>query len=363
MAAAALPTFSPNRSAKFTALFQNQSQQLKSLAQEYCSLSVQREAKAEARLKILESILKALAFPAIGEPQQKLIAAALKLADGGKTILTKQGINYDALMVKIAVEAEIRAIAGAPDRWRRMRGFVGNPVGRPRVSGPPLLLLSNDPGSIGFMREVYDPKHRGWGQQDGMSPQQDWDREKAGSLFDWADGQQAAGKYANLGNMKYMSAQEAALCELRFDGGTLLNPKGERYSTGMKWEIFVMDRNAHFYIGTHIPSRLHHSSFLSGGPVKCAGELMVTDGVLVGISDRSGHYRPDSAHIITLLRTLKFICKVPLEKVKLEIYKRDQANRPIPAIGGFEIVTLNALEVLQNWQQGDVVKRWKEFKK
>lgn len=38
---------------------------------------------------------------------------------------------------------------------------------------------------------------------------------------------------------------------------------------------------------------MHHSSFLSGADVMCAGTLEVIEGKLIYISNNSGHYKPN----------------------------------------------------------------------
>lgn len=49
----------------------------------------------------------------------------------------------------------------------------------------------------------------------------------------------------------------------------------------------------------------HHSSFVAGGPVTCAGDLHTTpDGTLTRLSSWSGHYRPGPAALAAALRTL-----------------------------------------------------------
>jgi hypothetical protein len=56
--------------------------------------------------------------------------------------------------------------------------------------------------------------------------------------------------------------------------------------------IFVMDNQGNLYAAPHKLAEFHHSSFLSGGPVAGAGEIVVRDGKVILISDKSGHYQP-----------------------------------------------------------------------
>ena len=44
--------------------------------------------------------------------------------------------------------------------------------------------------------------------------------------------------------------------------------------------------------GQHIPQEFHHSSFVAGAAVRCAGMIRVINGKVEMISNNSGHYRP-----------------------------------------------------------------------
>jgi hypothetical protein len=73
--------------------------------------------------------------------------------------------------------------------------------------------------------------------------------------------------------------------------------------TGPGWGIFVVDFAQDFYVNAHSKDEFHHSSFLAGGPVLSAGELCVSQGVLVGVTNKTGHYKsgPDELHRALLL--------------------------------------------------------------
>ena len=49
---------------------------------------------------------------------------------------------------------------------------------------------------------------------------------------------------------------------------------------------------------------LHHSSFLAGGPVACAGSLKVEKGVILEINNNSGHYSPPRPLLIQVVARL-----------------------------------------------------------
>ena len=70
--------------------------------------------------------------------------------------------------------------------------------------------------------------------------------------------------------------------------------------------IFVLDEQGNLYASNRQKiGEFHHSSFLAGRPVAGAGELIVQDGRLIEISDRSGHYRPEPNFRKQVLAQLK----------------------------------------------------------
>lgn len=86
-----------------------------------------------------------------------------------------------------------------------------------------------------------------------------------------------------------------------------------------KW-IYVVDTKGAFFVAKKVRGRFHHSSFLSGGPAKAAGNLTISQGRLVRVSPSSGHYRPapdDHAWFLELLQ----LRGVDLSDVKLEDFK------------------------------------------
>lgn len=66
--------------------------------------------------------------------------------------------------------------------------------------------------------------------------------------------------------------------------------------------IFVLSPDKELYAGETIQGEFHHSSFLGGTPVLGAGQIQVDKGVLLKVTNVSGHYKPDlSRHYNTLL--------------------------------------------------------------
>jgi hypothetical protein len=101
--------------------------------------------------------------------------------------------------------------------------------------------------------------------------------------------------------VKYVTDTERTAYKLEFKDGKIYDAAGNLFDTstassahsGGGNAIFVMDGRGNFFASkTQIVGEFHHSSLAAGQPVAAAGELVVEKGVLKGISDKSGHYRP-----------------------------------------------------------------------
>ncbi|HEX4109354.1 MAG TPA: hypothetical protein VHX88_14555 [Solirubrobacteraceae bacterium] len=82
---------------------------------------------------------------------------------------------------------------------------------------------------------------------------------------------------------------------------------GGMYSTfsGSGWAIYVLDAAGNMYVGAHRVGLFHHTSFTGGKDVAAAGEIKVENGVMRGITNKSGHYRPKEKQISRTLRQLE----------------------------------------------------------
>lgn len=77
--------------------------------------------------------------------------------------------------------------------------------------------------------------------------------------------------------------------------GKLVDASGVELNAGSEDDLamFVMDETGVIYLSeSEAIGQLHHSSFLAGGNVAAAGEMLVREGRLILITNRSGHYRP-----------------------------------------------------------------------
>jgi hypothetical protein len=101
--------------------------------------------------------------------------------------------------------------------------------------------------------------------------------------------------------VKYLDDAEREAHRLHVRDGKLYDASGKLFDTraaqthfsGNGRAIFVMDDQGRIYASTYQEvGKFHHSSLLAGKPVTSAGELVVENGVLKTVSNRSGHYRP-----------------------------------------------------------------------
>lgn len=128
--------------------------------------------------------------------------------------------------------------------------------------------------------------------------------------------------------VRYLSSEERSQARLVIKDGRLLNsesqplnptvaPKGfsvrvfpeqppvsEALARG--FAIYVMSASGEFTVSFQAePHRLHHSSLVAGGRVSAAGEMIIFQGRLYAINNRSGHYRPPPVALERVIKVLK----------------------------------------------------------
>lgn len=122
--------------------------------------------------------------------------------------------------------------------------------------------------------------------------------------------------------VQYLDRAQRARYEARVAGGRLIDAKGQAIDTGdattgfatgiktrdkaTKAAIFALDANGTLYLHKYpYIGQFHHSSFLAGGPVAGAGEIVVRDGFVIRVNNGSGHYKPDAAMARQVLARLR----------------------------------------------------------
>lgn len=101
--------------------------------------------------------------------------------------------------------------------------------------------------------------------------------------------------------VEYLDELERQKYEIEIIDGVLYQ-QGRVYSSPVKRgrrgvavseSIYVLSEDNKLYISHNQEKNIfHHSSFLSGGKVKAAGNIIVIDGVIASFDRRSGHYKP-----------------------------------------------------------------------
>ena len=84
------------------------------------------------------------------------------------------------------------------------------------------------------------------------------------------------------------------------------NNEGTKKRWGNYPAIWVMDLKGNLYVvPKQFPGKFNHSSIMAGGDVLCAGEIIVKNGKITHINNRSGHYRPGSGDLRMALKMLR----------------------------------------------------------
>jgi hypothetical protein len=100
------------------------------------------------------------------------------------------------------------------------------------------------------------------------------------------------------------TATDSALANKKYATYTALQQTRQRY--GSYPAIWVMDPAGRLYVSsTPQPGMFNHSTFLGGGSVICAGEIIIEDGKITFISNMSGHYQPPDGALDNAIEKLQ----------------------------------------------------------
>ena len=95
------------------------------------------------------------------------------------------------------------------------------------------------------------------------------------------------------------------------------------YLSGPGAGIYVFSKEGHLHISSHKVGQRHHSSLLAGGDVACAGEIWVTQGTITAISNKSGHYHPQTHHLKQMLEHLSEEAGLDIASLTVKKYSSD----------------------------------------
>lgn len=120
-------------------------------------------------------------------------------------------------------------------------------------------------------------------------------------------GQQLLLRFSN--RVQYLDKYQREEKKIHIENGFFFNSLGEKFHTGgmetnvagKGWAIYIRSTKNEIYAYTHQQNVFHHSSFVSGAPVYSAGEIAVDNGRLIGITNKSGHYKPEISHCYNMM--------------------------------------------------------------
>ncbi|MBL7665816.1 MAG: hypothetical protein JNM93_11835 [Bacteriovoracaceae bacterium] len=165
------------------------------------------------------------------------------------------------------------------------------------------------------------------------------------------------GVYPNGVNI---SAQKRAEALLSFEDG-LIFQKGEELTTNyIPGFILVVDVDKKFY---SLPGRagyFHHDNFFGKEtPVIFAGEIRVLDGVLLYLSNSSGHFKPNSKSILTILKILTELgIDLTYTAVKFEALNGSEITLPASVVlNDFERLMFGPAFLLQSLEDYFMVEK------
>ncbi|MBN2125731.1 MAG: hypothetical protein JW821_15650 [Deltaproteobacteria bacterium] len=125
--------------------------------------------------------------------------------------------------------------------------------------------------------------------------------------------------------------------------------------SGLGWAIWVLSPKGNFYAGNHIKGQFHHSSFLSGEPVKCGGEMVARAGRLLLLTAKSGHYHPEISNFAYAVKVLHDKGVDP-KTFKVMVWESSGAPSPVAITGERFLQNPYTYEV---WGQGKLdPKEW-----
>jgi hypothetical protein len=138
-------------------------------------------------------------------------------------------------------------------------------------------------------------------------------------------------------NVEYLDKVERAPYEIMInkDGklvdvmGDLIDTSKAKIAGGKKVGIYVMSPDGKIYMSnSQIVGKFHHSSFLSGGDVAVAGELIVTKGIIKAINRHSGHYKPEKEQLVQMMLELR-LRKANLDTIRVDMTVPERKVIPV----------------------------------
>jgi len=196
-----------------------------------------------------------------------------------------------------------------------------------------------------YWLEALDPRHRSWGHQFGEIFNEWMHSDTTLNFWDWLE---KTGK-ADVEGVQYLAPDERWKYWIIFDSldkslyrynpkigarGNKKNIPISKFSTrgmstahsGEHFAIWVCSPRGIFYSDSHIVNKFHHSSFLSGGRVLAAGEWVVSRGIILLITHKTGHYAASPFNLYNALKQLKSRTDLQKTVVQIKDYGRKRTK-------------------------------------
>lgn len=121
-------------------------------------------------------------------------------------------------------------------------------------------------------------------------------------------------------NFEYCSKEERLKYRLYIDGGRFYHDIKLRrpVDTGKRQAIYAIDEMGNVFMKFEEEmghGSFNHSSFMSGKPVMCAGNISFANGYLTMIDNGSGHYRPGARNLKDAISFLHYQRGVSMQEV------------------------------------------------
>jgi hypothetical protein len=147
----------------------------------------------------------------------------------------------------------------------------------------------------------------------------------------FAQGAQGLGALPNV----HYARKDERLRDLMLvpEDGLLYTAQGKLCDIG--WSAYAVDRYGNLLIAranrtwTHglTNAQFNHSTLAAGGPVICAGEIKIKNGLIEYISNESGHYRPSAEQLANAIYTLAEEYTLPLVRSIQDVVELTAAGK------------------------------------
>lgn len=127
-------------------------------------------------------------------------------------------------------------------------------------------------------------------------------------FFDWLDAIEKAKKIP-VAPIYYADATQKKYYQLAFQQ-ELVRDKSGVYDTtaylGKKpgYAAYAISLEGKLYAANPVKNHTHHSTFVAGESVICAGLIKIVNGKITDISNRSGHYKPGLKNLVDAINML-----------------------------------------------------------